>query len=346
MYLAKIKVWNFRKYGIKGNNFEEAEPGIIIHLNPGLNVIIGENDSGKTAIIDAIRYVLGTQSREWHRIEENDFHNNGTIRAEKLKVECIFRGFTNKEAAPFLEWLHFEGKKGKEKYNLSVWLTARRTQTRIISTLRAGIHSEGVAIDPEARELLRVTYLKPLRDAAHELTPGRRSRLAQILSVHSLFQKDENKTKHKLEEIFEQANIEVNNYFSIPEDAGNANKLMKTLNTYLTEFFPINQDNKANMAISGIGLADILRRLELILGDEPVGLGSLNLLYIAAELLLLQSEEMSGLRLTLIEELEAHLHPQAQLRLIHFLQNEFQNTGQLILTSHSTTLGASIDLKN
>jgi len=74
-------------------------------------------------------------------------------------------------------------------------------------------------------------------------------------------------------------------------------------------------------------------------------LGSLNLLYIAAELLLLQSEETHGLRLALIEELEAHLHPQAQLRLIHFLQKEFRNSGQLILTTHSTTLGASIDLK-
>jgi putative ATP-dependent endonuclease of OLD family len=72
------------------------------------------------------------------------------------------------------------------------------------------------------------------------------------------------------------------------------------------------------------------------------------LLYIATELLLLQSSEFQGLRLGIIEELEAHLHPQAQLRLIAFLERHVAGggKGQFILTTHSTTLGASIDLKS
>jgi len=45
-------------------------------------------------------------------------------------------------------------------------------------------------MDGDARALLRVTYLKPLRDADAELIPGRRSRFAQILKAHSLFQKE------------------------------------------------------------------------------------------------------------------------------------------------------------
>ena len=67
MYLSEVNLWNFRKYGINGKEFEDAKPGLIVQFNPGLNVLIGENDSGKTAVIDAIRYVLGTQSREWIR---------------------------------------------------------------------------------------------------------------------------------------------------------------------------------------------------------------------------------------------------------------------------------------
>ena len=65
MYLSKLRLWNFRKYGVCGENLDSPEPGLYLQLEQGLNVLIGENDSGKTAIIDAIRYTLGTQSGEW-----------------------------------------------------------------------------------------------------------------------------------------------------------------------------------------------------------------------------------------------------------------------------------------
>jgi len=56
MYLAELNIWNFRKYGIKGDSFETSKPGVSIQFSKGLNVLIGENDSGKTTIIDAIRF--------------------------------------------------------------------------------------------------------------------------------------------------------------------------------------------------------------------------------------------------------------------------------------------------
>ena len=75
MFLSQLKIWNFRKYGTK----ENGDAGIIISFNDRLNLIVGENDSGKTAIIDAIKLVLGTQSYDSIRIEENDFY--------RIKVE-------------------------------------------------------------------------------------------------------------------------------------------------------------------------------------------------------------------------------------------------------------------
>ena len=87
MYLCELKLWNFRKYGIKGDEFEKAEPGVVVYFNPGLNVLIGENDSGKSTIVDAIRYVLGTQSRDWVRYEKTDFHESDAKRADKWKIE-------------------------------------------------------------------------------------------------------------------------------------------------------------------------------------------------------------------------------------------------------------------
>ena len=59
MFLSELKIWNFRKYGFNGDSFENSKPGISIQFHKGMNVLIGENNSGKTTIIDAIRFTLG-----------------------------------------------------------------------------------------------------------------------------------------------------------------------------------------------------------------------------------------------------------------------------------------------
>lgn len=73
-------------------------------------------------------------------------------------------------------------------------------------------------------------------------------------------------------------------------------------------------------------LRQILERLELGLLDDgsaqprgKFGVGSNKILYMACELLLL-GHGPAGLPLLLIEEPEAHLHPQRRLRLTQFLK--------------------------
>ena len=70
MYLSTLRLWNFRKYCAMA----DEKPGLEIHFQEGVNVLIGENDSGKTAIVDAIRYVLRTQSGEFIQFENKDFY--------------------------------------------------------------------------------------------------------------------------------------------------------------------------------------------------------------------------------------------------------------------------------
>ncbi|MGW7048858.1 hypothetical protein ACWGDT_40615 [Streptomyces avermitilis] len=55
-------------------------------------------------------------------------------------------------------------------------------RNRVSVTTRTGPDGNGPALDGAARELLRATYLRPLRDAEAELRSGRGSRLSQILA--------------------------------------------------------------------------------------------------------------------------------------------------------------------
>ncbi|BDQ02287.1 AAA family ATPase [Ignavibacterium sp.] len=349
MYIKNLKIWNFRCFA-QGQN---DEPGLSIDFNPRLNLLIGANDSGKTAIIDAIRYCLGTQTYDPIRIDEEDFYQSNTKeRAKEFKIEITFAGFTDTEAGQFLEWLHFNDKNEAE---LTIRLTAKNRDNRIITNLRAGIDEEGQYLEGNVRDLIRVTYLKPLRDAEVELSPGYRSRLYQILKSHDIFIKKENQ-KHALEKYFEYANKLVLDFFekdSLEKDGNlkieggeKGGKIIKEIfNSQTKDFLDINDKREPQIKITPAELQSILRKLELALEENKAGLGTLNLLYMAAELIHLNRENHNGLRLALIEELEAHLHPQAQLRVLKSSLNRESKGVQNILTTHSVILGSSIPLE-
>ncbi len=176
MHLKKLILTNFRKY-----------PNLEVEFKAGLNVLIGENDQGKTSIIDSIRYLLNTKSNESFRFDVKDFHQklNGD-RENSFEIQGVFTDFKDQEAANFLEWGYFNSDK---TFELRVLLKAGlKNNNRIIWDLKSGPENAETQMDGNARELLQVTYLKPLRDAEMELTPGYKSRLAQILQSHEAFQ--------------------------------------------------------------------------------------------------------------------------------------------------------------
>lgn len=342
MYLSRLRLWNFRRYGIHTDKIDLEDEALDLKFNDGLNMLVGENDCGKTTILDAIRYLLFTQSREYIRVNTDDFHlkpgKSEADRASKFRIECEFRGFTIDEAAPFLEWVGIEAVDGREEYVLRLWMEANRKNDRIFSDVKAGQDNEGSQIPSAARDLLRVTYLKPLRDSDAELTPGRYSRLSQVLSSHGLFA--DAGEEHKLVKLLTEANKGVEDYFNKDPDG---KVLLKELNEYLREFFHRREIHGADITVARNSLREILSKLSLQLGQANSGLGSQNILFIATELLLLKREDYLGLKLALIEEIEAHLHPQAQLRVIDYLQN---TGGQFILTTHSPNLASKVHLRN
>ncbi|MFB6182318.1 MAG: ATP-dependent endonuclease [Candidatus Magasanikbacteria bacterium] len=334
MYLAKLKLWNFRKFGSE-NEFDLDNPHLEVDFTEGLNVLIGPNDSGKTAIIDSIKHVLKTHSSEYIRLTVDDFYN----KENRLRIECIFEDLNDEEAKHFLKWLGVEEQEnGEDRVYLRVFLDAEKKDGEIMSyEIKAGVEDEGYRLVGGARKYLRTTYLKPLRNAKEELVSKRGSRLSQILRGHKIFKDEEN--REELVKKFEDFSEKIKDYFEEGEGEG---PIKDKLEDFLLDFF--GEKRGANLSIPDRDFKEIIENLELSLEEEKLGLGSHNLLFMAAELLNLRKNDWDGLRLGLIEELEAHLHPQSQLRMVKTLEDK--SNVQFVLTTHSPNLASKIDLKN
>lgn len=353
MFLSSISLTNFRKFGISDN----GEPGTTVHFNPNFNIIVGENDSGKTAIIDAIRYLLGSVSDDYEKISQEDFYcHTPNLYCDFFNIEGIFKGLTDKEAGAFLEWLSFDD---NNEYMLRISLRVEKKrnengQEYIDRKILAGDISFESRLDGNAKNLLKTTYLKPLRDASIELKPGFRSRLAHILKAHPAFNNTDDSSIHKLVTVMEEANSKIVSYFK--EEYVEGHSLIGDIERLLQDFYDTTDQSKSKsiFSVSRTDLSSILRKLSLGNEDVNLGLGNLNLLFIATELLLInnyteESHNIIGPNITLIEEIEAHLHTQAQIRLIKYLEEELERTNnqsQFILTSHSPNLVSSIDPRN
>ena len=342
-------------------------------FNSGVTALVGRNDSGKSAVIDAVRYALLTRDQEFIRVQPEDFHLDQTGKqATDILIRCKLSGLSDTEKGALAEYLSYEG----DRVSLFVNWTAKRLSESpsarrwIDVSVRSGVDGAGPAFETSVRELLSSTYLRPLRDAEREMSPGRGSRSLQILA---------NVPEIAQGAVFDEA--------ALPADAAAVSRLsLLGLSDYLRHNVrkhkgvgsaeaAINTQYLSSLSLTGDSLRgkiditeggtdktrlrQILERLELGLFEATTGsargrygLGSNNLLYMACELLLL-GREPDGLPLLLIEEPEAHLHPQRQLRLMEFLTlaasgkvKDTKRSVQVILSTHSPNLASKIPLPN
>ena len=85
MHISKLTIENFRCFGEGSNRLE-------IPLRSGLTALVGENDAGKTAVIDALRFALGTTDQDWFRLEDSDFRLAENAKKFKEIIACsMFR---------------------------------------------------------------------------------------------------------------------------------------------------------------------------------------------------------------------------------------------------------------
>ena len=366
MYLSALSIKNFRQFG-------DTPPAFTIKFHEGVTALVGENDAGKTAVIDAIRHVLQTRDADFMRLQPEDFHitPNQTQKSE-ITLLCQFSKLSRAEQGAFAEYLTYAG----AEVSLYVFWTARRLSESAAArrwvdiSVRTGRDGSGPSLDSNVRQLLAAAYLRPLRDAEREMSPGRGSRLSQILSnFPDITQGNALDATHLPATFADAAALNLagmSDYLRhLVDGHPGVGSAQTAINDDYLKLLSLSGEqlhgriNFAEGATEAAKLRQILERLELGLLENTTGatrgtygLGSNNLLFMACELLLL-GKEREGLPLLLIEEPEAHLHPQRQLRLMQFLESAAkpppgsdQRPVQVILSTHSPNLSSKIPLKN
>jgi len=107
MYLSQLAIKNFRQFGGDAADFK-------VEFHKGVTALVGENDAGKTAVIDAIRYALTTRDQEYLRLQPEDFHIAADGRqANEITLRVRISGLDESEKGAFAEYLTFESSRDR-----------------------------------------------------------------------------------------------------------------------------------------------------------------------------------------------------------------------------------------
>lgn len=318
--LRELTIKNFRKI-----------QNLLVTFPKGLCLIVGENNTGKTAVIDALRLML-VPSRDFDtlRINEDDFRA-GTDYAP-IEISATFCDATDVEEAHCQECLVDVGG-GKFDIRLNARVEFNKA-TRRANVKMWGGETEGGSLPGNLYDSIATIYLQPLRDPEQGLRPGRNSQVSRLVNCLT------EETKQ-------------DEFVGIVKKANDDLKVLEPVKSARTEI------NTQMMKIAG---AELSQNTELVFADPEFhriiaglqprinnlpftlnGLGYNNLIFTAATLGTLQKSSQFVFRGILIEEPEAHLHPQLQLLLLTHLSAQTQMATeqvQVIASSHSPILAS------
>jgi len=334
MYLKTLTLSNFR-------SFERTD----IPLCKDLTILVGENSGGKSNAIDAIRLLttpLGGR-REIY-CEPSDIRFGSATR--QFELVSVFEELSPPQQGRLITAATDSAITGCV-FGLRYDENSGRIPARPV--LWGGSH-QGMP-EPGCHEMVRHVYLPPLRDAKRALASGNPTRIYALLN-HFLDGGNPDVLAQSLRR------------GASPEILGKVGGAVEVGLSALTSGV------RRQAATLGFAddekLIDIARDLRFKLADHGIepedlrysGHGYANLLYMATIAVELEKVNDADLTLFLVEEPEAHLHPQLQAAVLSFLEEQVEKSqqprpghdgpaGQLqvIVATHSPNLSAWVESK-